>query len=150
MMGVPLRLLMTPRSTSFSSSAPGRLSATLGGRIPIGRAPVCLLVHRKVLELELAVDVLDAFRYAVVLKYPPMFACGRPAAKVASDLAKLICDGCGICDRRGLMGSPARSASVLRLVGGSGTANKTCGQYTRRDCRSRMSTGRTDGRESCA
>ena len=74
------------------------------------------------MDVELAVEVLEVLRYPLVLIYPPMLACGRPAAKMLSDLAKFILDGWGICDRRGLMGSPARSASVLRLVGGSGTA----------------------------
>ena len=67
-MGVPLRLPMTPASASSASSIAGRTSATLGGRTPTGRIPLCLLFTRTLpLEVVLVVDVLELLRYPFML-----------------------------------------------------------------------------------
>lgn len=59
--GVPLRLPMTPASSSSSSMLVALLSATLGGRPPTTRCPFCRLGARR-LPVELAVDALEASR----------------------------------------------------------------------------------------
>lgn len=87
MSGVPLRLPMIPASTSASSSAACRMSTALGGRPFVCIEEPCLfpltrLPGRWLLEVELLVEVLEVLRYPVVLIYPPMLGCCRPAIVV--------------------------------------------------------------------
>lgn len=83
----------------------------LAGRVaPPWRIPVACLLPGRMLLIELAVEALDVFRWLERLEG------GRvPKPEV---LLMLLVDA---CDRSGFAGSAARSASVLRFVGGSGT-----------------------------